>query len=184
MSIHGSTNRNIILETLAQRHLDGIHCRLSAGEHQGRNNTRMESPFTLPIRIYYRPPDSLLIFLSVIHIGAVVCLMSLSAPLWSRVLLVLIVLCSYFIYTFEFLRARRRCMELILLPDNEWRVVDSTGDNRRWCQMALSTGAFVHPGLVVLKLRGPMGKYSFLLTGENVDIDTLRRLRVRLRYPG
>lgn len=142
----------------------------------------MENPFTMPIRIKYRPPGNLIIFLSIIHIGALTCLMSLSIPMWLRVLLALIISGSYAIYTYKFLRARHDRVELILSPDNEWRVVDLASDGHDWCRMNLSPGAFVHPRLVVLRLSGDLGKYTFLLSPKNVDRDSLRRLRVRLRY--
>jgi len=143
----------------------------------------MDSPFTLPIRIYYRPPGSLFVFLSLIHVASLLYLLSLALPPWSRVLLALIILCSYTVYTRDFIRARHKRVELILQPDNEWRIVDLNRSDLDSCKMTLIPGAFVHPLLVVLKLRGPLGHYTFLLTCENMDADSLRRLRVRLLYP-
>lgn len=143
----------------------------------------MESPFILPIRIYYRPPGTLLLFLSIVHIISILCLLPLAIPVWTKGLLVLIILCSYFGYTRDFLHARRNRVELILQPDNEWRVVDISRKDQYWDRVKLIPGAFVHPRLVVLNLKGRAGRYCFLLTHGNVDADTLRRLRVRLRYP-
>lgn len=143
----------------------------------------MDSPFTLPIRIYYRPPGSLIVFLSLIHVVTLLYLLSLALPLWSRVMLALIILCSYIVYLRNFIRACRKRVELILQPDNEWRIVDLNRSEPDSSKMTLIPGAFVHPLLVVLKLKGPPGHYTFLLTAENMNADSLRRLRVRLLYP-
>ena len=144
----------------------------------------MENPFILPIHIDYRPPGSLLILLTVIHAGSLACLLLPAIPLWLKWLLALIALCSYLIYTGIYIRARRNPVELILRPDNEWRLLDRSRRDHHWIRMKLMPGALVHPRLVVLNLRGAPGKYAFLLTSENVDGDCLRRLRVRLCHPG
>lgn len=143
----------------------------------------MESPFILPIRIYYRPPGSLYVFLSFIHFISMLYLFFTALPLWSRELLALIIICSYVGYLRNYVRRRRRRVELILQPDNEWRLVDLNRSDHDSCKMTLIHGAFVHPLLVIVKLRGPSGYYTFLLTRENTDADSLRRLRVRLLYP-
>ena len=182
MSIHKSP----IFEhqKLAWPHCREIHFSLRSVQRQGGTLTHMESPFALPIHIDYRPPASLLILLTIIHAGALVCLLSVSLSLGSKVLLTLIMFCSYLIYTRRYIRARRKPVELMLRPDNEWRLVDRSRGDPHWSRMTLIPGAFVHPRLVVLNLRGPPGKYAFLLTPENVEGNCLRRLRVRLRYPG
>ena len=122
--------------------------------------------------------------LTFIHTGALVCLLLPVFPLWSKGVLALIVLCSYLIYTGLYIRARRNPVELILSPDNEWRLVDRSRRDHNWSRMTLIPGAFVHPRLVVLNLKGAPGKFAFLLTPENVESNCLRRLRVRLCYPG
>jgi len=151
--------------------------------HREENIFEMESPFILPIRIYYRPPGSLFVFLSLIHVVSLFYLLLPEFPPWSRELSALTIFCSYICYVRDFIHTRRKRVELILRPDNEWRLVDFNRRDDDSCKMTLIPGAFVHPLLVVLKLRSPFGHYTFLLTRENMDADTLRRLRVRLLYP-
>ena len=143
----------------------------------------MESPFTMPIRIYYRPPGSLMLFLSIVHAISILCLLPLALPDWVKCLLALIILYSYHGYTLDYLRARGKRLELILQPDNEWRLVDLSRPDQQRVRVTLIPGAFVHPRLVVLNMQGPAGRFALLLTPQNVDADTFRRLRVRLRYP-
>lgn len=146
--------------------------------------TGMDSPFSRPIRIHYRPPRGLMIFLSLIHAGALAIIIPLHGPAWLRVFLALIIMGSYIIYCLWLMHARRGRLELIMKTDNQWQLLDHNSQHPSLCEIKLVPGAFVHPWLVALKFRGPERAYTFLLTRENVAGDSLRRLRVRLLHPG
>ena len=145
--------------------------------------TNRESAFTLPIRILYQPPKSLFIYLTIVHLISIVCLFPPAIPLWSKCLLTSIIFCSYFVYIRNFLNARRNPVEVILQPDGEWRLLVPDRVEQSVFRVNLLPGAFVHPALVVLILKGETQRFSFIFTTENVDVATLRHLRVRLRHP-
>lgn len=145
--------------------------------------TNRESAFTLPIRIRYQPPKSLFIYLTIVHLMSIVCLFPPAVPLWSKCLLAVIILCSYCVYIWNFLNACRNRVEVILQPNGEWRLLVPGREEQSVFRVNLLRGAFVHPALVVLTLRGKTERFSFIFTTGNVDVATLRRLRVRLRHP-
>ncbi len=62
--------------------------------------------------------------------------------------------------------------------DGRWRL-DLVGEGD--CRTRLARRGFVHPALVVIGLEGPGRRTRTLILGAgNVDVDGLRRLRVRL----
>ena len=142
-----------------------------------------ESAFALPIRIKYQPPQGLFVYLTVIHSVSLLCLYPPAVPYWSKCVLAVLILFSYGVYLRKYHYARGHPVEVILLPDGGWRLVIPVRQEPQIYNMDLLPGAFVHPVLVILTLRGDPGRFSFIFTMGNVEGATLRRLRVRLRYP-
>ena len=139
----------------------------------------MESPLELPIFIAYRPSKRVCLFNTLAHAGAVFSLALADIPHGLAGLIGAGVLahCGY-------------CLKGVLFPENICFKLDR-GD--RWqllragsaaVELELLPGALVHPRIVVLCFREQGGRTrSCVLTRDNLDAQTLRRLRVRLRWP-
>lgn len=140
----------------------------------------MDSAFALPIRITYRPPSWLLIALITSHTGAIISVFAVPVPFWLKALLSAAVLAGLMRSVLDYLRYRYRTSprRLILNAGDEWTLADEQGEQN----ITLLPGAFVHPRLLVLRFAAGRRRYVFILCPSTVDRNTLRRLRVRLRF--
>ena len=140
----------------------------------------MERAFELPIHITYRPPLWLLPALVISHVGAIICIFSLSVPPWMQAGMTTIVIAGllWSLPRYVYNRYRTDPIRLILNTSDEWKLVDERGDR----SIKLLPGAFVHPRLLVLSFRDNGRNCSFILTPSTLDEDMLRRLRVRLLF--
>ncbi len=141
-----------------------------------------DNPFNLPIRIHYRPPNSLVYFLTVSHVGALLCLFPTAFSVWWKAMLAGLLALNYIYYFPGLLRARIQepRPQLCLNRENEWSLVNTANDA---LALTLHTGALVHRLLLVLRFTATDGQtYSFILTPKNVDLNTLRHLRARLLH--
>ena len=141
----------------------------------------MDSAFSLPIRIPYRPPRKLLYFHIFNHAGALICVFA-SALTMSVKFFLSCVLLLHFMQCFRVLNLARqesRTKVLCLKKDDSWVLLD--GDNE--IELTLCPAALVHRLLVILCFRyAGKGRHRFILCEDNVDQDKLRRLRVRLLH--
>ncbi len=137
--------------------------------------------FLLPIRISYRPPAWLLPLIFAAHLLAIFCLYFTGISLLLRVMLLLLVSASLLARVlFSHTSCHPPC-QLILNAQDQWLLAESGNEPRR---LYLLKFVILAPELVILLLKdNQRGKQLFILTGNNVDADTLRRLRVRLLFP-
>jgi Membrane-bound toxin component of toxin-antitoxin system len=141
-----------------------------------------DNAFNLPIRIYYRPPKALMYFMSTAHTGALLCLFPVVLPLWLKALLMILVAANHirFFRCFSKQQTAESRPQLFLSRDDVWSLIDA--DNNA-VPLTLQPGALVHRLLLVLRFIAEDGKsYAFILRPENVEQNTLRRLRVRLLH--
>jgi len=143
----------------------------------------MESAFLQPLVIDYRVSRRVLIYLILLHTLAQLALLC-SYPGWPAVVpaSLLLILCLY--------RQFLQCLDhtgnltgyrFILDQDNRWWVRDRTGKET---DIRLLPGAFVHPCIVVIRFEDHASQtHVLILSDDNLDALSLRRLRVRLRYP-
>ena len=140
--------------------------------------TGMEFPLELPIFIPYRPSMRVCLFNTLAHAGAIFCLVLADLPHTLTVLAGAGVLTHYGFYLKRFFSAENTCFKLD--GDDRWQLLRP---GRAAVNLGLLPGALVHPKIVVLCFREPGGcTRSCVLTGDNLDAQTLRRLRVRLRW--
>ena len=143
----------------------------------------MESAFLLPLVIDYRVSRRVLIYLILLHALALSALLG-SDHGWQTALPAGVLL--IFSFWWHFLRCADCAGKLsghrfILDRDNQWWVRDRAGKET---SIKLLPGAFVHPWIVVIRFAAvDSKKYALILSDDNLDAETLRRLRVRLRYP-
>ena len=145
-----------------------------------RNFADMDSAFELPIHISYRPPSWLVVALIISHFGAIICVFYIPVPFWIKAATSLAVivcllrsLSGYWRYKYTL-----PAIQLIFNSSDEWTLIDDQGDR----PVRLQQGAYVRPGLLVLRFQDNGRRHSFILTPATVDGDILRRLRVRLRF--
>ncbi|MBT7951076.1 MAG: hypothetical protein HN764_05585 [Gammaproteobacteria bacterium] len=141
-----------------------------------------DNAFSLPIRIIYQPPATLLYFMTFIHVGSLFCLIYVGFPIWLKLLIVLLISINYLRFYTDFVRNTdsEHKPVLILGRENKWTLIDAEKNAQA---VKLEPAAYVHRLLLVLRFTVNGGKtYPFILTSENVERNILRRLRVRLRH--
>ena len=140
--------------------------------------TGLETPFELPIFIHYRPSVRVGIFNTLVHFGAIFCLFLADIPAAAIVIAGTCVLVHYGFYLTRFLSPEDICFKLD--KHDQWQLFS---DNREAVNLRLLPGALVHPQIVVMCFKDPAGRtHPCVLTHDNLDRQTLRRLRVRLRW--
>lgn len=140
----------------------------------------MDNPFLQPLRIPVRPSRLVTGMLVLIHVGALVWLFQAALPAWSQWLLAGCVVVSLVrMLQSHILPPAENPRELLLDSSGAWQVTDGHGKTR---PAQLCRDALIHPALIALRLRTDRGHRRILLTMDNTDADTLRRLRVRLRH--
>jgi hypothetical protein len=141
-----------------------------------------DNAFSLPIRILYRPPNTLLYFMILIHAGAMFCMFPIALSLELKAVILILMTLNFlrFYAAFSHDTQVKHQPLLLLNRDNEWTLIDK--DNNA-VALKLEPGAFVHSLLVVLRFSVAEKKIrSFILNSENVEHNLLRRLRVRLLH--
>ena len=139
----------------------------------------MEFPLELPIFIPYRPSIRVCLFNTLVHAGAIFCLVMADLPHAVTVLVGVGILMHYGFYLKRFFSPENICFKLD--REDRWQLLRP---GRAAVDLELLPGALVHPRIVVLCFREPGRRTrSCVLTRDNLDAQTLRRLRVRLRWP-
>ena len=140
---------------------------------------RMEAPLELPIFIHYRPSKRIGIVNTLVHAGAIFCLFLSDIPATATVLVATAVLTNYGFYLKRFLFTDGACFRLD--RHDRWQLLRG---NHEAVDLRLLPGALVHPKIIALCFKEPSGRTRYcVLTHDNLDGQTLRRLRVRLRWP-
>lgn len=143
------------------------------------NHTGMASPLELPILIRYRPSGKIAAFNALVHLGALFCLLLAEIPVAIMLLAGTAVLVNCGVCLKRFLSPQDTCIKLDRY--DRWQLLR---DNGEAVDLELLPGALVHPKIVALCFREPGGRSRYcVLTHGNLDGQTLRRLRVRLRWP-
>ncbi len=143
----------------------------------------MSNAFLQLLIIDYRMSRGILIYLLLLHI------LALLALWYSHLHLVISLPASLVVLGSLAWRSRQwrnsaQCPpvhQVILDSENRWWLrMREAGDRR----LGLLPGSFVHPWMIILRFVDEAAKrYTLILCDDNLDADTLRRLRVRLRYP-
>ena len=142
----------------------------------------MDGNFGLPLIIPCKPSRGMATLSAVLHAGAALAVLvsAISAPV--KICIVAGIAAA------GILRLSRAGLvrgdaarHLLLTARDEWRLVAADGGVE---ELVPVWPAFVHPGLVILHFASGTGaRRVFVLTPDNSSQETLRRLRVRLRFP-
>ncbi|MEX2523338.1 MAG: hypothetical protein WD750_00115 [Gammaproteobacteria bacterium] len=135
--------------------------------------------FLLPLYLRSLPFTALIIPISIVHFGAILCVFFSSLPVLLKSMSSLLIAVSGLL-TIRGVLARSG-LQLVLNRRGDWFLIEATGKTR--AVMPVS-GQILHANLVFLTVRDEEGGklFPFVFTPWNTDADTLRRLRVRLRY--
>jgi len=154
----------------------------------------MSSPkYASPLRFNIIPSRILLILMCGLHAGAVLLLIPLTLPIVVKFLFAAVIAASLFVFL-----SQSAWLSLnILLLDCWPTFVDAVWDeNDQWLlsdksqqtyRAQLLPTSYVHARLVVINLRlQDMAWYNryrtIILLQDNIDSETFRRLRIRLRW--
>lgn len=139
------------------------------------------NPYLQPLRLKVALPTSIYIILLVVHVPAVVLPWFAAIPVILKVFISLSVLVSFFYYLFAgtLVKTASNVERLVLDNNDDWQIVLVNGD---MYTAAFGEQHFINPMLTMLELRYDGKKYIFLFTPENVDKDSFRRLRVRIKH--
>lgn len=155
--------------------------------------------YASPLTIDIEPSRIGVGVLLLVHLGALVLLLTLQMPLVAKIVAALMVLMSQLMTLYfagwgsawpvvgNVIDARwPRWRQAVWSSDDQWCLSD--GRQRSYTATLLST-TFVHPQMVVLNLRLTGQPWycrwrSIVLLRDNIDAETFRRLRIRLRWYG
>ena len=142
----------------------------------------MYNQFTLPLIVHVHPPEWLRYWLYFVHLGILPLL--LISGLDRYVVLLVAVLVIYSLYfnlrTHVYQNAKGSILRILVNDENEWWLTMSNGET---IQAELLPVNLVHARLTVLGFSyAGQTVYACLTPGPD-NQDTLRRLRVRLRFP-
>ena len=140
-----------------------------------------DNAFSTLVRISYQPPGFLFYLVTLTHLGAVFSIYYADLPVSPMYAGLFLVVLSYANFLFNFRQARVQQVSpvLCLNKKNEWSVTTQGVTHA----LQLRPGAYVHPGLVILRFIDQNKKpWCFILTRTNVDEHSFRRLRVRLLH--
>ena len=143
----------------------------------------MSNAFLQPLIIDYHISRGVWIYLLLLHLFALHALWYSDLPTVFSLPASLVVIGSLARRSRQW-RNSAQCpliRQVILDSENRWWLRrQGAGDSR----LGLLPGSFVHPWIIILRfVNEAAGRDTFILCRDNLDADTLRRLRVRLRYP-
>lgn len=143
----------------------------------------MSNAFLQPLIIDYHMSRGVWIYLLLLHILAMIALWYSHLHLAISLPASLVVLGSL-VWRSRQRRNSAQCRpvhQVILDSENHWWLrLHEAGDRR----LGLLPGSFVHPWIIIMRFVDEAKvRYTLILCHDNLDAATLRRLRVRLRYP-
>ena len=133
--------------------------------------------FHLPIRLRIGPSSILNRIVFSFHALGVSPLLYADLKGWIIVSAGL-VLCLH--YRWLRMHKLNNSIQLIMKSRHDWLL--SIGDDQ-FSPVKILPGSFVHPYMTILRFRKQQKIITVILTGDNVDTDQFRRLRVFLRFP-
>jgi hypothetical protein len=154
----------------------------------------MSSPkYASPIRFDINPSRVLLAALCLLHAGAVALLVPLALPLLLKISFALVISASLFVCLFQagWIKAGMPLTQLFppfveVVWDNndQWLLVDKCNEEYR---AQLLPTSYVHARLAIVNLRLQDQAWyrrhrTIILMNDNIDSETFRRLRIRLRW--
>lgn len=154
----------------------------------------MSSPkYASPLRFNIIPSRILLILMGGLHAGAVLLLIPLALPIIVKFLFAAIIAASLYVFLLQsaWLSATRPLLncwptfvDAVWDENDQWLLSDKKHQTHR---AQLLPTSYVHAQLVVINLRlQDMAWYNryrtIILLHDNIDSETFRRLRVRLRW--
>ena len=140
------------------------------------------SGFERPIFIHYRPPWWLFYLYFLIHLLAIYCVYQ--SVLLLQFQFIFIIFISYNLFKeskkhFQLI-GNMQSATLYLDKFDHWTLISN--DNQQ--KLNLISVGFYSPYLIVLTFSGnKKRRHCFVITGELMDKESIRRLRVRLLYP-
>ncbi len=140
------------------------------------------SGFNAKLHLEPGASKSLFIFLVCIYIVAIIIVSALPLAIGVRVLLMLVLLFSSIIAVVRniLLYGSNKICKAVLSQEDEWQIFTR---NNGWQNTTLSRFSFVSPWIIILWfITGSCHRSSLVLSADNVDGNTLRRLNVRLRF--
>jgi len=155
-------------------------------QDESANETRkpmiQDNSFIRPIRLPANQTRLLAGFVVLIHAGALTLLLLSALPVVGKWLGV-ITLFGHGGWQLQQSWPRlnpRLVRQIMLKTDDSWWWADARG---HWQTAQLLPGSFIHPFMVVLRLRTVKGCRRAVIVANPANRDHLRRLCVRLRYP-
>lgn len=138
------------------------------------------TPYARPLRLELRPSRFLTLFVSSGHVLALFAAWAAAVPDALRLVLTIAVLVSGWRQLWRAYGGRTEDPSRIIWgPDGAWSLY---GDGR-WQSARLVRTVYEHPFLVVLPLRTDDGRiHRIVIAPDAVDVDSYRRLRVRIRH--
>lgn len=141
----------------------------------------MQGPLESALVIRYRPSRWIFCVVVALHAGALPVLVPTALPGWLKGVIAALVIAGLVAAATRYRREQFSRQQLRLTPANAWLLEHAGGESE---PLALLPGSLLHPDLMILRFRGARGSRPvFVLSVDNVDADTRRRLRVRLRFP-
>ena len=139
------------------------------------------SGFDLPIRFTYRPPVWLLPLMVFCYCGGSICVIYTSLPAIIKSTLLVVASIKFASWFRKDLQNRKITTVIILNKKDQWYVIHPELHPER---PRLVSASILLPDLIFLRLENPDKRhYDLILTGACLDKETLRRLRVRLKFP-
>jgi hypothetical protein len=154
----------------------------------------MSSPkYASPLRFNIVPSRIMLFAVSALHLGAAALLVPLALPVAAKLFSAVTVLLSLAMSLFQlgwlagrllFGKAGPGLVEAVWDEHDQWLLIDSE-QQTHYAELLPAT--YVHPQLSVINLRLQDHAWynrhrAIVLLRDNIDPDTFRRLRIRLRW--
>lgn len=142
----------------------------------------MTNHFELPVLITVKTSKWLKFWLYIIHLLVipVILITGLGWPVKALLTIIVGISLCFVDRNYIQLPGRSSVVRIMLNDADEWWLSTAQGDT---INAALLPPAFVHPLLISLLFQAQGRKFTVILTPDVVNADTLRRLRVRLRFP-
>ncbi len=145
----------------------------------------MDEPLTQALIIKPARSRYLALFIIAVHLGAMGTVGWSGLPAHLKFSVAILILGAFartiLAWWFEFDRSQK--YEFVLTVAGAWL---RHGPGGHTLALVALPPVFVHPGLIVVRLRSssrPVIRHDLILLPDNLDAATTRRLRVRLRLP-
>ena len=132
----------------------------------------------LPLNLTLLASRRLAIMLLVAHAGAIAMLAAISAPLWIRALLFLLIAWSAW-HSLQKIHGSLRIIRLILKADGRLEYLRLSGESG---EATVHPNSTVMPQLTVLLLRLEKGSEPLIVLPDSLNAEDFRQLRLWLRW--